>query len=282
MTSRRNQIAAIGAAAAAAAAAAEAYDAISSFDEDSSSSEEELWTPPPVAPALVARYQRPTRRHAPYNMARPPAAPARATAPTHNRADSPDLARRLVYIHPAPLHVRPTAAATTEDPIRRFIRQRPHSPAAQQTRNVAANDPVRRFIWMPPPPHPRAQPAQAPPQHLRLPHIMTVAPPEVEPVVVEPLSPLVLRRTTATMVDFCSESEDEGRSRRLVQSADQQICFASQTESFEVSDVGELLVCTVCAGMLVAPTTVSGFAFFCCVRVCCFYFLIFFFFAFLI
>ena len=55
------------------------------------------------------------------------------------------------------------------------------------------------------------------------------------------------------------ESEDEERSRRLVQSADQQICFASQTESLEVSDVGELLVCTVCAGMLVAPTTVGVF-----------------------
>ena len=248
-SSRRNNITAASAARIAAAAT---YEAISSFEDESSSSEDDAaadqWTPPTAAPAPT-RYQRPTHRHAPYTTARPPAAPARAA--------SPDIARRLVYVYPAPLHVRPT---TTEDPIRRFIRQRPPSPAAQQTRHVAPNDPVRRFIWAPPPPQLRPQQAQAQPQPLRLPHIMTVVP-EVEPVVLEPLPPLLLRRATATtaVVDFCSESEDEDRSRRLVQSADQQICFATQTEPLEVSDVGELLVCTVCAGMLVAPTTVSVF-----------------------
>ena len=57
--------------------------------------------------------------------------------------------------------------------------------------------------------------------------------------------------------EFVSESEDEERARRFVQSSDQQICFATQTVSLEVSDVGELVVCTVCAGILVEPTTVS-------------------------
>ena len=89
---------------------------------------------------------------------------------------------------------------------------------------------------------------------------MTVVQPPVE-VVAPPVVVLEARPGLVATVDFCSESEDEERSRRLVQSADQQICFASQTESLEVSDVG----------VLVAPTTVSVF---------CLYFFLFLFFLF--